>query len=69
MITVKVGEVAHPMLEEHFIQWIYLETDKGGHRIALNPGDKPEAVFNLVDEKPIAVYELCNIHGLWMKEF
>lgn len=67
-VTVTVGSVAHPMLPEHFIQWIYLETDKGFQLKYLNPGEKPEAVFTLNDEKPVAAYELCNLHGLWKTE-
>ncbi|HQD73070.1 MAG TPA: desulfoferrodoxin family protein, partial [Clostridiales bacterium] len=67
-VTVNVGEVDHPMLEEHYIMWIYLKTDKGGHRICLKPGEAPKAVFALADEKPIAVYEYCNLHGLWKAE-
>ncbi|MBE6737396.1 MAG: desulfoferrodoxin [Ruminococcaceae bacterium] len=65
LVKVKVGEVTHPMTEEHYIQWIYLQTDKGGQRKALTPADAPEAVFALCDEKPVAVYEYCNLHGLW----
>ena len=66
-VVVNVGSVYHPMLDEHWIQWVYLETDKGGHRKVLNPGEKPNVVFALTeDEKPIAVYEYCNLHGLWV---
>ena len=65
-VVVNVGSVDHPMLDEHWIQWVYLETDKGGHRKVLNPGEKPNVVFALTeDEKPIAVYAYCNLHGLW----
>ena len=64
-VTVNVGSVDHPMVEEHYITWIYLRTDKGGHRICLKPGEAPRAVFSLVDEKPISVFEYCNLHGLW----
>ncbi len=65
-VTINVGSVDHPMLEEHFIQWIILETDQGFHKKDLKPGDKPAAVFNLADgEKPVAAYEYCNLHGLW----
>ena len=64
-VTVKVGSVAHPMLPEHFIQWIALETDRGMQRKRLNPGEAPEASFLIGDEKPLAVYEYCNLHGLW----
>lgn len=67
-ITIKVGSVTHPMLEEHSIQWICLQTDKGTHFAYLNPGEAPEAKFALVDEKPIAAYEYCNLHGLWKAE-
>ncbi|WFR58435.1 desulfoferrodoxin family protein [Anaerocolumna sp. AGMB13025] len=64
-VTVLVGSVEHPMLPEHFIQWIYLETDKGFQVKYLTPGEAPKAVFVLKDEKPVAAYELCNLHGLW----
>ena len=62
-IKVDVGSVAHPMLEEHHISFIYVETENGGIRVDLN--DKPEAVVCVCGEKPVAVYEYCNLHGLW----
>ena len=65
IVKVTIGEVTHPMTDEHYIQWIYLQTDKGGQRKNLLPTDAPEAVFALADEKPVAVYEYCNLHGLW----
>ena len=68
LIKVSVGSAEHPMLPEHFIQWIYLETEKGGQRKALKPGEKPQAVFALEDDKAVAVYEYCNLHGLWKTE-
>ena len=64
-VEVIVGSVLHPMAEEHNISWIYLETDKGGQRKNLNPGDEPRVTFALSDEKPLAVYAYCNLHGLW----
>ena len=64
-IVVNVGEVAHPMTEEHLIQWIYLETDKGSQIKHLSAQDAPQVTFNIGDEKPVAVYEYCNLHGLW----
>lgn len=67
-IDVLVGAVIHPMSNEHNISWIYLKTDKGGYRRDLLPTDEPFAEFYLADEKPIAVYAYCNLHGLWMKE-
>lgn len=68
-VTVKVGSVAHPMKEEHYIQWIYLETNEGVQRKCLKPGDEPKAVFALNDgDKVVSAYEYCNLHGLWKKE-
>ena len=64
-VFVKIGEVEHPMVDEHYIQWVYLQTDTGGQRKNLTPSQKPEVVFALADEKPVAVYEYCNLHGLW----
>ena len=67
-VKVIVGSVLHPMTEEHSIEWVYLETDKGGQRKALKPGEAPVAVFSLKDEKPLAAYAYCNLHGLWKAE-
>ena len=67
-VKVNVGSVNHPMVNEHYIEWVYLETDKGGQRKALKPGDAPEVVFALSDEKPVSVYAYCNLHGLWKAE-
>ena len=65
-VTVTVGEVAHPMLEEHFIKWIVLETTQGRQRKELKAGEQPQAVFMLTDcDKPVAAYAYCNLHGLW----
>lgn len=64
-VTVKVGSVEHPMAEDHYIQWIYIATEYGGQRKALKPGDRPEATFALADDKAIAAYAMCNLHGLW----
>ena len=64
-LTVKVGEVAHPMEEKHLIQFIYVETKNGGQKKKLNPSDEPTATFVFENDEPIAVYEYCNLHGLW----
>ena len=64
-VKVAVGEVAHPMTDEHSILWVYLQTDKGGQRKALTVGGAPEVAFALCDEEPVAVYAYCNLHGLW----
>lgn len=68
-VTVTVGSVEHPMLENHYIQWIALETKKGAQRKILNPGEAPKAEFMLTDDdEVVAVYEYCNLHGLWKAE-
>jgi len=65
-VHVKVGSVTHPMQEEHYIQWISLQTKQGNQRKVLNPGDAPEACFALCEGDEVeAVYEYCNLHGLW----
>ena len=65
-IKVEVGSVPHPMLPEHHISFIYVETEDGGIRVNLK--DKPEAIICTCTSKPIAVYEYCNLHGLWKTE-
>lgn len=66
LVTVCVGEVEHPMLPEHFIEWIALQTKQGNQRKKLNPGEKPQAVFALVDgDEVVAAYAYCNLHSLW----
>lgn len=65
-VKVTVGAVNHPMLPEHYIEWISLQTKTGNQRKVLNPGDKPEAEFALVDgDEVTAVYAYCNLHSLW----
>lgn len=65
-ITVQVGSVKHPMEKEHHISFIALETDKGLSIKHLKVNSDPVAVFRIAeDEKIVAVYEYCNIHGLW----
>ena len=69
MVHVRVGEAEHPMTDEHYIQWIAIQTTGGNQRKCLKPGDKPEACFALCEgDEVVAVYEYCNLHGLWMKE-
>ena len=65
-VEVTVGSTEHPMLDEHYIQWIAVETDKGVQRKSLNPGEAPKAAFALAEGETLqAVYEYCNLHGLW----
>jgi len=66
VLHVNVGAADHPMIPEHFIGWVYVQTASGGQRKALNPGEAPHLTFHLGGEKPIAVYAYCNLHGLWM---
>jgi superoxide reductase len=61
---VKVGSVAHPMEEKHYIEWIEIIADGKAYRQFLNPGDAPEATFN-IEAGNVTVREYCNVHGLW----
>jgi superoxide reductase len=61
---VTVGSVAHPMEEAHYIEWIELMADGQIYRQFLNPGDKPEALFN-INASTVTAREYCNLHGLW----
>lgn len=63
-ICVKVGEVEHPMLDNHYIEWIEVHTKNKIYRKYLKPGEKPQALFK-VDEEIIAVKEYCSVHGVW----
>ena len=63
-ILVRVGSVPHPMLEEHYIEWIELIADGQTYHQFLNPGDKPEALFK-IEAQNVKSREYCNLHGLW----
>lgn len=65
-ILVKVGSVAHPMQDEHYIEWIELLADGKAYRQFLAPGEKPEALFT-IKAKDVSAREYCNLHGLWKK--
>jgi len=67
-LHVEVGSVLHPMEEAHYIKFIYVETENGGQRKTLKIGAEPKADFCFKDDKPVAVYEYCNLHGLWKTE-
>ena len=61
-----MGSVAHPMTEEHLIEWVAVEKENGYEVKTLKAGDFPEVKFALnADEKVVAVYAYCNLHGLW----
>ena len=61
---VKVGSVAHPMEDKHFIEWIEIIADGKAYRQFLNPGQVPEATF-MLDAAAVSAREYCNLHGLW----
>jgi len=61
---VKIGSIAHPMEEKHFIEWIELVADGVAYRRFLKPGDAPEAEFCIAAQQ-VSAREYCNLHGLW----
>jgi superoxide reductase len=63
-VKVKVGSVAHPMEEKHYIEWVEVIADGKAYREFLKPGTAPEAVLNLKAEN-VTAREYCNLHGLW----
>ena len=67
-LSVQVGSVPHPMEADHYISFVYVETESGGQRKRLAAGAEPKLPFCFVDDKPVAVYAYCNLHGLWKTE-
>ena len=63
-ITVKIGSIPHPMEEAHYIEWIEITANNHIYKKFLQPGDAPEAVFEITAEN-VTAREYCNIHGLW----
>ena len=69
LVHVAVGSVEHPMMDKHWITLIAIETDKGVQHKELTPSDAPKADFALCEGEALkAVYEYCNLHGLWKTE-
>ncbi len=64
-ITVSVGSTLHPMEVAHNIEFVYVETENGGQRKKLTLDNPPKATFCLIEDKAVAVYAYCNLHGLW----
>ncbi len=64
-VLVNVGEVDHPMEEEHYIEWVEVVTDVGTYRKYLKPGEKPSASFCIREDQTKSVREYCSVHGLW----
>ena len=66
-VLVTVGSVEHPMIPEHYIEWVSIQTKQGNQRKQLKPGDEPKVCFNLCEGDSVeAVYAYCNLHGLWV---
>ncbi len=66
VVSVTVGEVAHPMTEEHYIEWVSLQTAQGNQRKSLKPGMEPKVCFRICEGDEVqAVYAYCNLHSLW----
>jgi len=66
IVTINVGEVVHPMIPEHYIEWIAISTNKGNQRKLLKPGEEPKACFALCEGEQVeAAYAYCNLHSLW----
>ncbi len=66
-VKVLVGDIEHPMTDEHYIEWIVLETESCVYKKKLNPIDKPCCEF-IVNENVVNAYAYCNLHGLWSNE-
>ena len=63
-VKVTVGSIPHPMIDEHYIEWIEVIADGKAYRQFLNPGDAPEATF-CINAEEVTAREYCNLHGLW----
>ncbi len=65
-VVVDVGSAAHPMVPEHFIEWVCLATKQGSQIKHLQPGQAPQVCFTICEGDAVeAVYTYCNLHGLW----
>ena len=65
-VIVNVGSVEHPMTDEHYIEWISLQTKQGNQRKFLKPLDEPTICFSICEGDEVeAVFAYCNLHGLW----
>ena len=66
IVHVNVGSISHPMLDEHYIEWVSIQTKFGNQRKQLVPGQNPEVCFSICSGDEVeAVYAYCNLHGLW----
>ncbi|MBQ8144461.1 MAG: desulfoferrodoxin [Butyricicoccus sp.] len=68
-LHVHVGSIDHPMVSEHYIEWVFVELENGHLLKELKPDSDPHVEFQLGEgDKPVAVYAYCNLHGLWKSE-
>jgi superoxide reductase len=67
-IKVTIGSILHPMATEHWIQWIFVAQDSTYQMKKFESGETPIWTFYVIPDKPIKVYEFCNLHGLWLTE-
>lgn len=68
-VTIDIGSAPHPMTEEHYIGWVYIQTAKGGQRKTLGPNTEPTVDFALTEDDSIEIaFAYCNLHGLWKAE-
>ena len=66
-VIVTVGSIEHPMIPEHYIEWVSIQTKQGNQRKQLTPGSAPKVCFSLCEGDSVeAVYAYCNLHGLWV---
>jgi len=68
VISVKVGDVPHPMTEEHHISDIFVVTEHGVQQKTVTTNPEAFAAFKFVEDRPLAIYAYCNLHGLWKTE-
>ena len=65
-VYVSVGETPHPMMKEHYIEWVSLQTKFGNQRKELQPGQGTRVCFAVCDGDEVeAAFAYCNLHGLW----
>ena len=66
VVYVNIGAIEHPMIQEHYIEWVSIQTKQGNQRKILTPNSKPVVSFAISEGDEVeAVYAYCNLHGLW----
>ena len=67
-VSVKVGETAHPMDDDHYIQFLIVEAGAKQYAKCFKPGDVAEATFTVNSADDVKAFAFCNLHGLWSSE-